>query len=244
MPHALGTPDLPPLAQLVGVWLSAFLTLAIFSFLYGDNPLYKLAEHIFVGVSAGYSVVIAYYEALLPDLINPLFRPKLVDLEHPNYWLVVPGVMGIMILARFVPRYDWLSRWPIAFVIGLGAGASIPSSVQADIIIQLRETVAPLWTVDSSRPLGSVMWASFSSLVLAAGVLCTLSYFYFSLPHKGVLGATSRVGVWFLMVAFGASFGNTVMARLSLLIGRVQFLRYEWWPTIGPLVRRLVASLF
>ncbi|MBC7286752.1 MAG: hypothetical protein H5T86_01665 [Armatimonadetes bacterium] len=53
----------------------------------------------------------------------------------------------------------------------------------------------------------------------------------------------SRVGIWFLMVAFGAGFGNTVMARLSLLIGRIEFLRYEWWPTVGILFKSLAAAL-
>jgi len=241
VPDAVPAPDaLPPLAQLLGLWVAAFLTLAIFSFLYGDNPLYKLAEHIFVGVSAGYGVVIVYYEAFLSDLINPLFRPEKASLDHPNYWLLIPGILGLMILGRFIPRYDWLSRWPIAFVIGLGAGATIPSTMQADIIIQLRETIAPLWAPAPGQSLALAAWVSFSRLVLAAGVICTLSYFYFSLPHRGALALTSRVGVGFLMVAFGAGFGNTVMARLSLLIGRVQFIRYDWWPTVGPLLRRIL----
>ena len=231
---------LPPLAELIGLWVAAFLTLAIFSFLYGDNPVYKLAEHIFVGVSAGYSVVIVYYESVLADLINPLFRPSEANLEHANYWVIIPGVLGIMMLARFVPKYAWLARWPIAFVIGLGAGASIPSTLQADVIIQLRETVAPLWAPKAGQTSLMTAWVGFSSLALAVGVVCTLTYFYFSSPHRGVLGTASRVGVWFLMIAFGAGFGNTVMARLSLLIGRIVFLRYEWWPTVGPIIRRLV----
>ncbi len=41
-------------AEIVGAWIAVFLTLAIFSYLYRDNPFYKIAEHVFVGVSAGY----------------------------------------------------------------------------------------------------------------------------------------------------------------------------------------------
>ena len=55
-----------------------------------------------------------------------------------------------------------------------------------------------------------------------------LFYFFFSVEHKGVSGGISKVGIWFLMVSFGASFGYTVMGRVSLLIGRVQFLIYDW----------------
>jgi hypothetical protein len=245
MPQALGSQahTLPPLAELLGVWLSAFLTLAIFSFLYGDNPVYKLAEHLFVGISAGYGVVMVYYESVLKDMIYPLFRPEKVGLEHPNYWLVIPIGLGLMMLARFVPRYEWLARWPIAFAIGLGAGAFIPSSIQQDLLVQLRETVVPLWSRSWQAGVGKEVCLALSNLLLAGGVVCTLSYFFFSRPHRGLLGAASRVGIWFLMVAFGAGFGNTVMARLSLLIGRVEFLRYEWWPTLGPLLRALAAAV-
>ncbi|MCD6352501.1 MAG: hypothetical protein J7M26_10305 [Armatimonadetes bacterium] len=227
------------MGELIGLWVAAFLTLAIYSFLYGDNPLYKFAEHIFVGVSAGYGVVITYYEAVLPDLINPMFRPEKAHLEHANYWPIIPGILGLMILARFIPRYDWLARWPIAFIIGLGAGAAIPNSLRADIMVQLSATVSPLWVKEAGKPLALMAWDSLSAFLLIVGVICTLSYFYFSLPHRGALGYSSRLGVWFLMVAFGAGFGNTVMARLSLLIGRVEFLRYDWWPTVGPLFHRL-----
>jgi len=237
--EALAAHALPPLADLLGLWLAAFLTLAIYSFLYGDNPVYKFAEHLFVGVSAGYGVVIVYYESVIKDMIDPLLRPERAGLDHPNYWVILPVLLGLMILARFWRRYDWLSRWPIAFVMGLGAGASIPSTVQAYLIVQLRETIRPLWAPEAGQSLAAAAWSSFGNILLAGGLLCTLSYFYFSREQKGVLKVASRVGMWFLMVAFGAGFGNTVMARMSLLIGRVEFLRYEWWPTVGPVLRAI-----
>jgi hypothetical protein len=34
------------------------------------------------------------------------------------------------------------------------------------------------------------------------------------------------------MIAFGASFGYTVMSRLSILIGRINFLFHDWIPLI------------
>ena len=217
--------------QVIGIWVAAFLTLAIYSFLYGDNPIYKLAEHIFVGLSAAYGAVIVWYEGLIPLLINPLFRPHLVeDATGPKYSLIIPMVLGLLILSRFVPRYNWLSRWPIAFVMGLGAGLNIPRTVMALILAQMHGTMLPLLPVSDG---GYNYLAGFSNLLIVVGVICTLAYFYFSARHTGVLGRASRVGIWFLMVAFGAGFGNTVMARISLLIGRVQFLLYDWLPTIG-----------
>lgn len=209
---------------MVGTWVAALLTLAIFSFLYRDNPVYKLAEHIFVGISAGYGVVITWREAVMPDLIQPLIDPGAVDLAGPNYVVLIPGALGLLMFSRFFPRYDWLSRWPIAFVMGLSSGLTIPAVIQTNLLPQLHATLQPVWpNADVSA------WMAFSNLLLFVGLLCTLAYFYFSREHKGALGVASRVGIFFLMVAFGAGFGNTVMARMSLLIGRVQFLYEEWW---------------
>jgi len=67
------------------------------------------------------------------------------------------------------------------------------------------------------------------AILLVVGLLGTLTYFFFSMRHKGVLGVLARVGIVFLMVGFGASFGYTVMARISLLIGRIFFLLHEWF---------------
>ena len=220
-------------AQIVGIWLQAAFTLAILSFLWSDNPVYKLAEHIFVGISAGYGVVLIWQQAVLPLLLFRIFPHIGAGVEgSPNYWVVIPGVLGVLMLSRFVPRYDWLSRWPIAFVVGYAAGVGIPATVQAFILKQIHGTVEPLQAVrEVALGTGAAgVLDAFNAILLLLGVICTLSYFYFSLPHRGLLGWTSRIGIWFLMVAFGAGFGNTVMARISLLIGRVQFLLYEWWP--------------
>jgi len=225
--------------EIIGIWVAALLTLAIYSFLYADNPVYKVAEHIFVGISAAYGAVILYYQALLPKLVKPLiiplidrvWHPELADATSPRYTLLVPMFLGLLIFSRFVPRYDWLSRWPIAFVMGLYAGLSIPRSVQEIILKQMHGTMLPLLPRGANG--GYDFLTGFSNLLLVMGVICTLAYFYFSARHEGLLGRVSRVGVWFLMVAFGAGFGNTVMARISLLIGRVQFLLYDWLPTIG-----------
>jgi len=216
--------------HLLGIWVAAFLTFAIYSFLYADNPVYKFAEHLFVGVSAGYGVVVTINEAVIPDLINPLFHPDKVDLAAPHYLAIVPGILGIMMFSRFFPKIDWLARWPMAFVLGIFAGLSIPTTIQAVLLKQMNGTMQPLVPV---APEGHIQFvAGFEHLLLFVGVICVLSYFFFSLEHKGLLRVSSRMGVWFLMIAFGAGFGNTVMARVSLLIGRVQFLLYQWLPTL------------
>lgn len=228
-------------SQIIGLWLQALLTFAILSFLIKDNPFYKLAEHIFVGVSAGYGVVVVWHEAVLPIMLYRIFPVLGGDpTARPNYVVLIPVILGLLIISRFFPRYAWLSRWPLAFVVGVTAGSAIPVVVEANILKQMAATIQPLIKSfetpnGPSGPGGidlsaAALWQGFNNLLLLAGVICVLSYFYFSHEHKGWLGRSSRLGIWFLMIAFGAGFGNTVMARISLLIGRVQFLLYEWWP--------------
>ncbi len=233
MPEAGGITEILGVStELIGLWVAALLTLAIYSFLYGDNPIYKFSEHIFVGVSAAYGAAIVYHQALIPKLVQPLseglIQPLLASDVSAIVWtkatLVIPGLLGILIFGRFFRGYQWLSRWPIAFVMGLGAGLSIPRSIQSLVLKQMYGTMQPVWPLTGG---------GFDNLLLIVGVICTLAYFYFSLPHRGVMGWMSRVGIWFLMIGFGAGFGNTVMARISLLIGRLEFLLYEWLPTIG-----------
>ena len=195
------------------IWIAAFLTLMIFSFLYKDNPFYKFAEHLFVGVANGYYIALYWHNTLKPHLYDPL--------SAGNFIYFVPLLLGLMYFTRFIPRIGWLVRIPIGFMIGWGAGISIPAYFQADLLKQLQGTIV---TPNSFlNPLEGI-WA----IVILVGVVCTLIYFYFSKEHTGILKPTARVGIIFIMIGFGASFGYTVMARVSLLIGRIQFLLGPW----------------
>jgi hypothetical protein len=195
------------------IWIAAFLTVMIFSFLYKDNPFYKFAEHLFVGVANGYYIALYWHNTLKPNLYDPL--------SAGNFIYFVPLLLGLMYFTRFIPGIGWLVRIPIGFMIGWGAGISIPAYFQADLLKQLQGTVVTPHSF--LNPLEGV-WA----VIILIGVVCTLIYFYFSKEHTGILKPTARLGIIFIMIGFGASFGYTVMARVSLLIGRVQFLLGPW----------------
>jgi hypothetical protein len=196
------------------VWLAAFLTLCIFSFLYRDNILYRFAEHLFVGVSAGYLVALTWHNQIYPNLIVPLFI-------EGNLFYIIPLAFALCYFARFVPRLNHLIRLPIAFVLGWGSGVAIPAFFQRDI---LRQTQGTLLVRDAFTRWDSGLWA----VVILVGVISTLIYFFFSRERKGIIKPTASLGVIFIMLGFGASFGYTVMARISLLIGRLQFLLGDW----------------
>jgi hypothetical protein len=202
----------------IGIWIAALLTLGIYSFLYKDNPAYKLCEHLFVGISAGYYVVLMYFSVVKPNLLIPLFT----DVSHERHFLlVVPLVLGILLFSRFFPKGDWLSRWSLALILGVYPALRITGFGQGDLVEQIHGTMLPLWVPGN---LGTTI----GNWLLVGGLLTTLVFFFFSKEHKGALGGAARIGVYFLMVSFGASYGYTVMARISLLIGRVMFLLHDW----------------
>ena len=124
----------------------------------------------------------------------------------------------------FLRPYGWVSRWPMALAIGISSGMSIPTSLEASVLAQVSGAVSV-----SIIPTAGVPWhATLGALVLVVGTITALVYFFFSLPHRGVVGGSAKIGIWILMIGFGASFGYTVMARLSLLIGRVLYLLRDW----------------
>jgi len=211
------------LLDLVGVWLAAFLTLAIFSFLFGENPLYRFAEHLFVGVSAGFGILVALDQAVWPSL-RAAFQAPHPFLKAVSAFALLLGTLMLTkleVVATLWPKGRQLSHWPIAFITGIGVGIGIVATVQGFIFPQLKATLVPLWGEDFRTLL--------SNWVLAAGVLFSILYFYFSFQFPGMVGRSAlRLGIVFIMVAFGASFGYTVMARVSLLIGRIYFLLSEW----------------
>jgi hypothetical protein len=267
--------------SLVGTWVAATLTIGILSFLYKDNPLYRAAEHLYVGTSAGFAIIYAWSFDVYPMLVEQFNRHLLsreqvtrTIVEWPVAWsvnaftyqhnyveawiLLVPALLGVLMLTRsnltlpamaalcvlmtifhdfswilvvlagmcvaaFIPtlvnpRIDWVSRWPIAFTVGIGSGLAVTAAVQGYLLPQVSDTLRPL--------------VNANNIVVFIGVITTLFYFYFSREHTGALGVASRVGIVFIMVAFGASFGYTVMARISLLIGRFYFLLHDWLPVI------------
>ena len=196
--------------HIIGTWIAAGLTLAIFSFLYKDNPFYKFAEHLYVGVSAAFAILYTWAFDVYPMLVDRF------QIEHgtERWILLVPTVFGLLMLARWFPKISWLSRWAISLTVGIAAGLGITGQVQGILLPQIAGTLLPL--------------NSANNVILIVGVIATLIYFYFSVAQTGVVRLGSRLGMVFIMVAFGASFGYTVMARISLLIGRLHFLVFDW----------------
>ncbi|MEM7228323.1 MAG: hypothetical protein AAF432_05835 [Planctomycetota bacterium] len=232
------------ISRTIGIWVAAFFTLAILSFLYKDNPFYKLAEAIVVGVSAAYWMVVAFWDQLIQNLVASLFPdavratvlPGLDAGASVDFMFIVPLMLGVMLLWRLSPVGGWVSRWPMAFMIGVFMGIRLTAFIHADFLSQIRNTIEPLvvMTTDAQGGQSLDILQCIRNLIVVLGVLACIVYFFFSIEHKGVVGKTARVGIWFLMVTFGAAFGYTVMGRIALLSIRFEFLFDDWLWLIDP----------
>jgi len=224
-------------SRTIGLWIAAIFTLFILSFLVGDNPAYKFAEALVVGTSAGYLMVIGIWDMLIPNLVGKLVPTVIQGWNSPGLkdtaenwdvtqWIyLIPAILIVMLLWQLIPKGGWISRWPIAFFIGITAGFRMIGFVEADLVAQVNAGIVPLWVADGD---GFNFWLTFNNVVLTIATLSAMIYFFFSVEHKGLVGRVARVGIWFMMITFGASFGYTVMGRIALLSERMEFLFGDW----------------
>jgi hypothetical protein len=206
-----------PWETFIGAWVAVGLTLLIFTFLFEDNPLFKLAEHLYVGVSVGYTIVKAYDTVVVRLIYEPMVK-------QGDWTLLFPLAIGALMLTRYVPNAAWMSRIAFAFIVGVGSGLAIPRVVSSYILKQVEDTVRPLITSAGETTTFAFSLtnptSNLNNIIVLIGVISVLFYFFFSLEHTGPVRVAARTGILFLMIAFGAAFGYTVMARMSLLIGR------------------------
>lgn len=194
--------------------MAAFGTLAIYSMLYKENPAYRLAEHIFIGAAAGYSVYYAWTQVL-----KPLWLDRII--EGQWYWIFAL-IAGSMFYFIYSQRYVWISRIIFGALLGLIAGVAFKGFAGINID-RIYASFKPIYRA------GMTAGDSLNNLLFIIVLLTVMAYFIFSFEHRNrATRIPAQMGRWFLMFAFGAMFGSTVMARMSLLIGRVYFLLSDW----------------
>lgn len=200
-------------------FVAVILTLIVLSRVIGDNPLFRVAQYLFVGVSLGYAFVVVYHQVFRPmakQLINNLDQPPLLVVQ------LIPLFLGILLLPRIIgrQRFSWLANIPLGFVFGVGAAVALSGALIGTLIPQMLDTVQIATQGTSQQLAGSVL--------LAIGVILVLSYFYFTVPQKAGLMRVStlsaRIGHWILMVAFGFFLAGSLLTYLTALSDRFEFI--------------------
>lgn len=218
------------MAETVGVYLSGLLILGCYSYLFKENRFYTYIEHVYVGFAAAQAIVLGW-----KNVADGALKP----IQKGQWVFAAPLVLGCMLFARFSKTRSYLTRLPMALMVGVAAGASITGVIETQLLKQIRATMLPLTTVDN--------------VVIVLGTASTVAFFLFipwgargigGSPVGGGSPARSRgpaftpmtvmsaVGRATIMVAFGSSYGFTVMSRLSYLVARLQFLFGKLIPLI------------
>jgi hypothetical protein len=186
-------------------WTTVAAILGMWSFLYKENPAFRVAEHVFVGSTAGHALGMA---------ICNIYRFGWNPLVHQQQLLLfVPLILGLLLYARFFPSMAWLSRWPVAFLVGVGTGQSIYNSIRTQVINQSIGAMNSLT--------GGSLGQSLNAIIAVVGLLAVLTYFLFSIPQSKPVKSFGMVGRWIMMITFGVSFGNVVAGRISVLLGEL-----------------------
>jgi hypothetical protein len=219
----------------LGLWVGAALTIFALSFLYGDNPFFRFTEHVFVGVTAAYWMVQGFWGTIVPKLlanVAPELPAALFGMDFAldvplarRLFYGVPLLLGVLLLARLHPRARGAGAWTLAFVVGTTAGLRLVAFLDAGFMTQIRNCIVPLVSVGES---GFDLAHTFNAVLLTGGVVCCLLYFYFSRRETGGVALAGKAGLGILMITFGASFGFSVMGRVAVLVGRMEFLLRDW----------------
>lgn len=200
----------------------AFLfTLMILSYLIGDNPLFRIAIYVFVGVSAGYVAVVAIWQVLVPKLILPILNGP----EAQSALLAVPVLLSGMLLMKVWPPLSRLGMPAMALLVGVGAAVALGGAVNGTLFPQVNATIAAF---DAPR----FFQAPWDSLLILAGVVTTLVYFHFSartfadgsVRRFGFIEIVALVGGIFIAITLGVLFAGIYSAALTALIERLHFM--------------------
>ena len=227
-----------------GTWVAVILTLFVFSYLLGDNALYRLAEHIFVGVAVGYAAVVVFHNVLVPKLLAPIFEAVRARDWYQFQLLLLPLALGLLLMTKSFKRarpVSWWGSFSVALLLGVGGALAIGGALLGTLLPQV-DAAADVTRYVSGYGPGLGLFSGFVVLVGTTGVLL---HFHFGASRdeqdqrsatlsssKGRLAELADwlvqtwggLGRWFIFIAFGALLATTFMSRLSFLVGRIQFL--------------------
>ncbi len=193
------------------ILIPAVVTLAVFSILYRENPVFRAVERLGVGLAAGYAFILIVRTGLIPRLSKALGAP----FDPSSVLLLLPLAAGIGLVMSAVGHRTQLARFAVAGAAAIGAGLALPLLMQALVLSQMKASMVPMG-------LSSVV--GFNALVIAICVLTTMAYFSFTREPTGIRALFAISGLYTLMIAFGATFASLAMSRITLLIGRFLFL--------------------
>lgn len=195
----------------IKLYIQVILTLLVFSWIYKETFLYRIAEHIFVGVGVGHYFVQA---------IDNIYKYGILDIMSGNFLSIIAIGIGILYWSRYLKGYTWLERIPVAVLVGFGIGMTMRTVVQANLVNQIRSTILPLLPNTNVTVYKAIN--NWLVLILAASGLIYLAFT--RSEETKTLKIPTTLGRWALLAALGAGFGGAVMGRITMYLDRLIFL--------------------
>jgi hypothetical protein len=216
------------LADIIWMLVSLLLTLLVLSYLFGDNPVFRITTYIFVGVAAGYVATIVLYQVMWPRILRPL----LIGSFGERIFALIPLILGVLLLARLFPDISPFGTLPMSYLVGLGAAVTIGGSILGTIFGQSKGTFA-LFNLSTGTVPGNLLASLVMGALVLLGTITTLVYFQFTASQKGQqpvqraywIEVLSRIGQVFIVITLGALFAGVYLATIAALVDRVGFIR-------------------
>jgi len=199
----------------ISLWISTALTIFTVSLIFKETPLYRFAEHIFMGTAMGYGIVLAV-KATSDIVWTPILNGQVI-------W-IMSIILGLMLFTTFSKKHSWLSRYPTAIVVSTGVTLTMITVIRSSFLSQITSTfLNPI-----AQPFTGSPELAINNILVIVIVICTLAYFVFSgagtWQNNRALMLVRKAAIYFMMFAFGAGFAATVVSRIALWVGRTRYL--------------------
>jgi hypothetical protein len=217
--------------QITGA-ISFLFTLLIFSYLLGDNPLFRIGVYIFVGVSSGFIAAVVWWQVIVPRLFTPLMAAVTSGTLAEKSFMLVPLIGSALIFMKVSPRLAGMGRIAMAFLVGVGAAVTIAGGLTGTLIPQVRGTINTFDMVAANARNVPSYEVLISGAFILLGTVFTLTYFHFGARPKadgtmqrfGLIEISAWVGRIFIGITLGAVFAGVYAAALTALIERISSL--------------------
>ncbi len=207
----------------IGLSLGFLLTILVFSYLLGDNPFFRLAIHIFIGVAAGYVAIVTVNNVLIPRMIIPLFQGS----QGERLLSILLFIPSLFLFFKVTPLRK-AGNWAVAILVGIGAAAAVGGAITGTLFPQIMGTINSVdpsaYTITTSR------WdQAINGIIIVLGTVTTLIYFHFGtqdIPGQSderlpIIEHISKVGNVFLAITFGALYAGVFLSALAALVERL-----------------------
>jgi hypothetical protein len=222
--------------DLLGLIISALLTLMIFSYLLRDSLLYRWALAVLVGTASGYATAIAIRFVANEWISLALSEPE------TNVRLIYISVLllGCLLLlkgfapTRFAGLIMTVSNIPLGYLVGVGAAVAVSGALMGTLIPQVLATGSGL-RLDPSHTFPYGLLTIAQGIVVALSTIVTLLSFSISYKrspgYKPGTGQRIRGQTWkricrgtgraVVAVALGAAFAGAITSALTALMMRM-----------------------